>query len=298
MTFGFGRGISVAAAWVLAAATGCSDDGVAAANDGLGGTTGDNAGGSTSSSISTSMTASATNATSGPGDDEGTGRDPSGAPEGSTSGVADTGDSTGGPADESGGTDGDSGEGSTGGSGDSGTGLAPECMVDADCMVVEDCCACGALPAGEMPAVCNQQMCDQSACGEQGIAAPQAQCTFGHCELVPATCNEILVFCATPPPNCPMGTLPSVEQDCWSGECVAVENCDAVPDCTYCDADETCVFTATQLGPSYSCVPTSDECGAVPDCACMGEVCQNPFQCGPGMGAAPLQCFCPVCDGA
>ena len=289
----------MAAAGLLAiplAMSGCSDDGLAGANDGLGGTTGDNAGGSTSSSISTSMTASATNATTGQAGDDGTGTDPSGPPTASTSGVADSGDSTGGPAGESDGTGGDSGGGSTG---DSGNPLGPECMIDADCMVVEDCCECGSLPAGEVPAVCNQQMCDQSACGEQGIDSPQAQCTFGHCELVPQNCNDIFVFCATPPPACPMGTLPGVDdtQNCWSGECVAVENCDAVPDCTYCGMDETCVFTATQIGPSYACVPTSDDCGAVPDCACMGEVCQMPFQCGPGMGAAPLECFCPVCDG-
>jgi hypothetical protein len=265
---------------------GCSDDGVTG-QDGGTGEAADSGRGSTSASVSTTMTASATSPTSGNsadgGDDTSNSTDPT-AP-GETDGLDGSGgDTTGldtGPA-------GDSGT-------DTGAPPEPECMVDADCMLVEDCCTCDAIPLGDAPPACGNVACEQSTCAAEGIDPPQAQCTFGHCELVPMDCNPLFVACDTPPPPCPPGTLPSVAGDCWSGLCVPTEDCNVVPACADCAPDETCVLTGTQVGAYYSCFPTNDACAGGPDCGCMAEVCEAPYVCGEGVGEAPLECYCPVC---
>jgi hypothetical protein len=252
----------------------CSDDGLTTDQNAESGGDDGGRGSTTGSSVSTTATATLPTSAGESGADT---NDPSA---GSTAGL-DDGGTTGGLGDDSG--------------TDSGGAPPGECVIDADCVVVEDCCACDAVPADDVPRGC-PKACAITACGAAGIEMPQAHCNFGHCELVPQTCNPIAVSCESLPPDCPDGTLPGVDFDCWSGHCVPGHLCDVVPSCDWCEADETCVLTGTQIGVYYACEPIDPSCGGTPDCACMGAVCSAPFQCGPGMGATPLECFCPVCD--
>lgn len=289
--------------WALVALSGCSDDGLSPQGGGTGAATADGAG--TTASVSTTVTASA-----GP-DDGATSAAAGTAGDGTSSPTASADDGTAvgsGPADEDGSTAGLSstaGDTSTGGDagptgGDTGTtGADPgmACEVDADCVVVNDCCSCTAAHAEDMIDACPVK-CDQTACDAAGLAGIEAQCVFGSCELVPVPCNDAGVFCDDPQPDCPDGTLPSVTEDgnCWTGNCVPAEACDVVPDCTWCSDADTCVQTATQLGFFYACWPTNLECAAGPSCDCMGEVCTDPFICSdPAAGPAELGCVCPVC---
>lgn len=305
----------------LALGAGCSDDGLtpSAGETGGGGDEGQGGGtGSVSTTATATVTASAGGDATGGGDPSGgapggdttggdDGADESGREDGGTAGLSDSGgqtESTGGvddgPAGSSGG-DLDSGSSSDGGSsgGEDTGGVLPGsvCESDADCVVVDDCCACTAAHVDERPAAC-AETCDTTQCGAAGIDRPAAECVFGHCQLAKVACNGTYLSCDALPPDCPDGTLPSVDEDadCWTGACVPAEACDVVPGCSDCDAGEVCVQTATQIGAFYSCWPVDPACGGAPSCGCMGEVCTSPFVCGDGgLGPAELGCVCPVC---
>ena len=169
------------------------------------------------------------------------------------------------------------------------------CESDADCVLVEDCCSCTAVHVDDDVAECDID-CKASVCETSGIPMHPVECRFGTCQLADVDCNQDLVLCDLPTPKCPDGQLPSVEDDCFTGNCVPVEACNTVPDCSWCGPGETCVGTATQIGLFSSCEPIDPSCDGMPTCACMGEVCTNPFMCGEDPGEEdPLGCFCPVC---
>ena len=199
-------------------------------------------------------------------------------------------------ADGTGSSDGTSqstGDGTS--SGDTGPGPGDACMTEADCVVVDDCCSCLAIPADQEPPECDIEACLQSTCMAQGVP-PIAACELGSCEIAPVPCNPSDVFCESLPPDCPEGTVPGVNPDanCWSGTCVPAEHCDIVPSCDVCPDDETCVEYVTMFGPEYHCSPVPESCDGTPSCACMAEACVDMYEtCGDGdMG---ISCSCINC---
>jgi hypothetical protein len=203
-------------------------------------------------------------------------------------------DSTGGPGTT--GTGGDSGSGSDDGT--TGEGPTNACETPDECVLVNDCCQCAAAHMDDEIPECPME-CDQPMCDALGIPDIEVVCEDGECGLEPHDCSG-LVVCASLPPECPEGTLPEVGNGgggggCWTGLCIPVEACDPLPGCEFCDADEACVETASQLGTSYSCRPLPDECGGVPTCECMPpDTCTAPFDACMDVDGA-VQCSCLAC---
>jgi hypothetical protein len=201
----------------------------------------------------------------------------------------------GGPMGTSGGADDSSTAGTAGSDGSTGGGLPtePECRVDRDCMVVNDCCSCGAAPVDEMQPEC-PKACLQPSCDAIGLFDPVAECRLGLCQFVPKSCNPAEVTCDAPTPQCPDGMLPEVDGFCWTGECVPLQFCDIVPSCEDCQRHETCVVIETQLGPWYACEPIAPACDGDPSCACMAEICPESHDtCVDGEDG--ISCTCPQC---
>lgn len=261
--------------------TACSDDGVPATTD-LSSDSATNGGSATAAETTGADPTGATMTTSASLTDSDTQSDVTG-PSGTS--AVDTSDTD--PAGTSSTGEGTGAESSTGEP-------ATSCAAPSDCMIVEDCCSCLALPAGAEPPKCDMQ-CDQSACSALGLE-PVVQCELGSCEFVPLPCNPFEVSCESEPPDCQPGMLPGVDPDqaCWTGDCVPAEHCDVVPSCADCPDDEVCVQRISQI-PSTTCSPIPEACDGQPSCACMGaDVCVSPFDvCGDdGDG---LSCACPAC---
>lgn len=246
--------------------TACSDDGLAPADS--------NAAGSTSHGE--------TDQGSGGGGETGSGAS-------DETGELDPGTSTGA------GTGGDGSDGS----GDS-TGEPPPSvceMPEDDCVVVSDCCRCEVFAVGEPVPECRES-CRQPMCDALGVPPDLGPaCEDDECGWEPRNCGDGLVTCDVPTPGCEDGLLPEVTPDgsCWTGACVPVEACEGVPSCDYCEADETCVTTETQVGPLYECVPVPDACMGTPTCECMPpQTCEAPFDtCSDDEGT--IDCSCPAC---
>ncbi|MFO0632646.1 MAG: hypothetical protein U0168_07345 [Nannocystaceae bacterium] len=189
-----------------------------------------------------------------------------------------SGGSTGGTASSSGGSD----------SGGPGGG----CVQDGDCVLFEDCCSCAAVPVDDVPPVCESK-CDQTACDAVGIG-DGVHCELGTCQLDEVGCNQQTVVCAEIPPKCGAGTLPSVAEGCWTGNCVPAEACDVVPDCSDCPEGQTCVPLLAKGPAGFRCSPIAPACNGTPDCTCMDGVCPDPFSaCIETDGG--VQCECPAC---
>lgn len=152
------------------------------------------------------------------------------------------------------------------------------CEQDSDCQLFTDCCTCDVLANDESPPPCGLPECFVPVCETLDIGAGTPVCRFGRCTFEKVTCNPIGVTCKSQPPDCPQGQLPSVQGDCWSGQCTPVEACDWVPDCGACKLDIfdplVCVFKA-QKGAYHVCEPKPVGCGDEPeiDCDCGSEIC-------------------------
>jgi hypothetical protein len=262
----------------LSALCSCSDDGVPADTDSQ--TQADDGG--TADDSATSPTATA--------DPSETATDPSAGSETLDDGPG-TSDGTGAPTT---GTTADGTDDDTSGT-ETGPGPGDACVTEADCVVVDDCCNCLAIPADEEPPECDIMACLQSTCMAMSVP-PIAVCELGHCELAPVPCNPSNVFCESLPPDCPDGTLPGVNPDanCWAGTCVPAEACDVVPACSDCPEDEACVAYETLGGPQYHCYPVPAACDGTPSCACMAEACMDEFDTCNDMGMG-ISCSCPTC---
>lgn len=165
-----------------------------------------------------------------------------------------------------------------------------DCTTAEDCELFQDCCACRAVERGALQASC-RAACDQPLCDAQGVTDLDVACLAGRC-VINRSCDDRNVICDVVTPNCSAGTVPEVEDGCYTGNCREVGQCASVSSCEVCKAGNLdCVSFEALGGPSYQCVSTRDGCDA-DDCECMG-VCTSPFVC--SQGSQTLACVCPVC---
>ncbi len=106
------------------------------------------------------------------------------------------------------------------------------------------------------------------------------------CEFMGVQCTGAM--CNSPPPACPSGQVASVVNDCW-GECVQVNRCLEVTDCSVCGGGGiACAISTTG---SHHCLPmycaSTDVCACpfAPPCAGGEDYCSNTgsleVHCGP-----------------
>ena len=224
------------------------------------------------------------------GDDTATGGS-GGTGAGSTGGQAQGAGSQGGAA-QGGAAQGGAAQGGMGtGGGGGAPAPAPECTQDSDCFTNSDCCECAGHPNGEVPPACAID-CVIDTCAAKGIDAAVAVCAAGRC-VTEASCNDSVVTCDTPTPQCAAGESPIVVGSCYAGGCLPSLECRDVTSCASCSgAGITCVVDAAFTQTSH-CV---DAQGCSPaDCACLGEsVCVGAFNvCSDVMGH--IECACPAC---
>jgi hypothetical protein len=175
---------------------------------------------------------------------------------------------------------------------DTGPILPGECQSSADCKLFEDCCECKGVPAGDDPPICKLE-CDQTIC--DGLGVDEAVCRLGQCIVERLDCDATQVICLVAPPACGPGTVPGVNGDCWSGECVPGEICNVVPSCDYCPATWMCV-SKIAFGPqSITCEPIPADCPGEPDCECAGAVCTDGFTFCSDPGGDAIDCECINC---
>ena len=101
----------------------------------------------------------------------------------------------------------------------------------------------------------------------------------------PITCDGP-VFCDSLPPGCPPNSVPGIQNGCWSGTCIPVEECDDPPPPPSCESlgtEEECIARP-------DCVPAYDGfgCTCYPDgtCSC-AEWVYNHCETGGGGGIDP-----------
>ncbi|PCC69416.1 hypothetical protein SAMN02745121_08129 [Nannocystis exedens] len=179
--------------------------------------------------------------------------------------------------------------------------MGATCEQDSDCQVYTDCCTCDVLAAGEQPPACDILECFVDVCSTYDLTPQPPVCRFGRCTFAEVTCNPTAVTCKSQPPNCPLGTLPSVAGDCWSGKCTPVEACNWAPDCATCKTDPTdplvCVLKG-QKGAYHVCEPKPVACGDAPeiDCTCGQEICDaSPPHTTCNDLTPGIECACPFC---
>jgi hypothetical protein len=184
----------------------------------------------------------------------------------------------------------------TGGFGGATGGLPlPECDTADDCQYVDDCCTCEAAPTNFMRPSCDPAIqCLVTTCFPLTIGPQQVQCIAGRCVLDVQCAGEVL--CDGPAPDCDDGTVPEIADDCYTGGCVAVEECASAPSCDDCTASQACVVYDTQLGSMPHCVEVPTACLGKATCDCMGAgVCTGVFDlCSDGQDS--IHCGCPVCS--
>jgi hypothetical protein len=175
---------------------------------------------------------------------------------------------------------------------DTGPILPGECQSSADCMLFADCCECKGVPIGDDLPICKLE-CDQTIC--DGLGVDEAVCRLGQCIVERLDCDASQVICLVAPPACGPGTVPGVNGDCWSGECVPGEICNVVPNCDFCPATWMCV-SKIAFGPqSITCEPIPADCPGEPDCECAGAVCTDGFTFCSDPGGDAIDCECINC---
>ena len=104
-----------------------------------------------------------------------------------------------------------------------------ECVAPADCLVMNDCCGCGAYPTDTVFSSC-PMTCDVSECDVNSIPSDHALCVNGYCVL-DVNCDSSEATCRVAIPKCAGGEVPVVNEagDCWTGECVSASECRNTP---------------------------------------------------------------------
>ncbi|MFZ6184685.1 hypothetical protein [Nannocystis pusilla] len=163
----------------------------------------------------------------------------------------------------------------------------PECQEDADCVLINNCCECDPKPATAEVAACEGN-CLQPTCDALSLWGAQAACRSGICEFAGMTCSDGPVACDQAMPQCPAGTVNTVQDDCWAG-CMHPRYCEG-GGCTpgSCGDGWTCV--SHQSGAS-TCALLPAACAGEPTCACLqpyfAEFC--PGSCGDVEGGVQCQ---------
>jgi|GEM_PF-2667184 len=184
----------------------------------------------------------------------------------STTGDSTTGDGDGDPTTGDG--DGDPTTGDGDGDGDP---TAGACGGVDDCVLVNDCCSCVVIPAGEEPPACDIDTCLISTCeSEFGGFIPEAACRVGTCTFAALGCQPSDSICEIePPPPCAGGYVQSIINDCY-GPCVPPNMCASLP--TPCDGS-TCgdgfACMTTQSGAPGACIPLPPGCNGDASCDCV-----------------------------
>jgi hypothetical protein len=108
------------------------------------------------------------------------------------------------------------------------------------------------------------------------------------------SCNPTGVVCATAPPNCDPGEVPSIDGPCW-GPCVPILDCATEASCANCQGAFCAEYVAWVT--EYRCVLPSLQCSAT-TCSCLAPYfCPAPFDaCQEGSIDGPIvSCGCPAC---
>ncbi len=152
------------------------------------------------------------------------------------------------------------------------------CETDADCAIAGDCCGCVAYnPDMGSPGNCGGG-CQQDKCAEWGLT--EAACENNQCVVKGKSCDLNEVLCDAPEPECEDGELPQVVDNCYTGECLPIEACDRVPDCSFCEQIGNCKITNGGFDgcAAYSCFPDFPECFGGQTCSCLSPImCTAPF---------------------
>lgn len=168
----------------------------------------------------------------------------------------------------------------------------PECAVDDDCVLVDDCCRCEARPADAPGPLCDMPECFAPACLAGGIGERPTKCVAGRCVL-DVDCDASHALCKSLPSPCPAGEVHAIESGCW-GACVPAVQCAAVRDCADC-AGSRCVRQLFESGTVVHCVEPPAGCSS-DGCACLGpSVCAAPFSLCIEADAGGVSCACPTC---
>jgi hypothetical protein len=157
---------------------------------------------------------------------------------------------------------------SSGSEGGSETPTKAECVVDSDCVLINNCCQCNPAPIGAEVQPC-EEACLQSTCDALGLFDVQVACRSGVCEFAEVSCADDPITCDEAMPSCGPEAENSVVDGCW-GPCVAPRYC----------AEQAC--PADGCGPGWACVEHQAgpaRCEVVPfECAgVLGCDCAAPF---------------------
>lgn len=116
-------------------------------------------------------------------------------------------------------------------------------------------------------------------CTNERKCAGSEICILGRCKANARGCQASLVTCSDAAPECPEGSVPSVEDGCWGG-CVGAERCWAIDDCAACEqAGFLCVELPRPFGSYFVC-SQRDVSGCDPlSCDCLEAVCGGELAC-------------------
>lgn len=268
-------GSRVAVALSITALCACSGDDAQGTGGGGGGASAQatSTGATTSSATTVAVSSAATTSSTGGGE---------GGATSTTTGSG--GDGTGGT-----GTGGDGGASGAGGDGPAGE---PECLVDSDCKLFDNCCICEGVPDGAIEPACDMGPCLINTCKSLGLpSGTEATCVAGRC-IAGFPCDWNETTCDAIPPDCGPGETASVREGCY-GSCVPAGECLSVGSCEQCDGGLECArkeaFTVTD-----HCVSLPEVCDEA-DCECLGpSVCtEDDEECSVQEGA--LVCSCTTC---
>ena len=74
--------------------------------------------------------------------------------------------------------------------------------------------------------------------------------------------------------------MPSYANGCYTGDCMPVEQCEAVPGCEVCGEGQLCMHETSDGCDQFRCINPIEECQGQPTCACTGSIyCSNGGTC-------------------
>lgn len=143
-----------------------------------------------------------------------------------------------------------------------------ECTTDAECGTGYTCDSRGTC----IPTPCSSDAdceagcyCDSGECVETGLCGDNAACPAGMtCDLERYTCEPDngqdggscagTITCATAEPSCATGQTPIIVDGCYSGACIAIDQCDVPPPPPSCEdvTTENACIARTDCMPVYT----------------------------------------------